>query len=387
MNIRRRSSRKLRKINSKLMAIILIIVVFVCSTGYAYFSQNLSLTGTAKLSGDNPYCKLDLFKGYKDFEVSYDYIYYMNHQEILDGPLANPNNENVDVRVTITIKNIGTKTVTAWRSFSIFPTTTNVTNFWNASAVYEGAAKTGKLLIYEYPSIYWNNTMEPGQTITFNVDYSTSDTIVEIQETSIYGWDISTENVPELEDMASCIYDGNSSGGDSGETGGDFGETGGDSGETGGDSGETGGDSGETGGDSGETGGDSGETGGDSGETGGDSGETGGDTVTSPDGKIIASVENRYQQDDNGLSYYATVITLTNNTDTNINNWYIKLDVGEGGAIPGCWTAKCEQAEGIITITPPAWGVNLEPKNPYVIEFQTSTKQVEPKVIETGILE
>ena len=87
------------------------------------------------------------------------------------------------------------------------------------------------------------------------------------------------------------------------------------------------------------------------------------------------------------MSYYATVITLTNNTDSNVNNWYIKLDVGDGGAIPGCWTATCEQSGGIITITPPTWGVNLEPNNPYTIEFQVSTKQVEPKVIETGILE
>ena len=526
MHIKKRRFRN-KSNNTKLAALILVVLVFVCATGYAYFSQSLDLTSTAKLNTDNPFCDLTMFDGYKNFEVTYDYDYYVDNEQVTKtSPTTYAVAKNVDVDVKITIKNTGDKTVNMWRLFLKFPLGTNIVNFWNSVKVYEGEVSDGLMLIYEPPSLTFNNLMAPGEEVSFNIMYKSTTNSPDILAAGVYGWNLETESVPTAEEMAACVFDKNSSTGGSGNTGG--GESGGGSEEepeeipnptyavipstfensydgwrvvgpatvnivsttingtttkvlsmsefaaegvkatldlnefkagnykysamvSRGDSGSiavdmyysvNGGElipvvSGttkpsqwetlegtitipenatsvdlyivypgtedgdiylanplymdninlekindpETGGGSGDSG-EGGETGGGTDEPGGDSGNTGTDQNA-----IIASITSDYSYDYNTLKMYTVKLTLTNNTNEDIRNWYVDIDIGEGGDPLGCWSATCSLNNNVVHITEAAWGSIVNGNSSTVIEFQFATNNYEPKLVGYGLVE
>lgn len=499
MRMRKLASRRRKNKNTILIAMILVVIVFVCSTGYAFFSQKLDLQGTAKLNTDNPYCDLSMFNEYSDFEVSYDYTKYVDNELVSEdtdiSTYSDESNTTVHVTAEITLKNIGTKTVNSWRLFIKLPKDSTMINFWNAIKVYEGNVSDGVIFVFEYPSDTFNNLMSPGETVSFNIMYKTISAESDIMSEGAYGWDLATETIPTIENMSSCIFNENSS--------------------TGGSS--SGGGSGEVenptyavipstfensydgwrevedaklsltsvtiGGTTSQVLSVKGDaekgikaildptnyTSGDytysvmisnadnesipvelyyminSGEliavdTDGitipgqwvelngtitipenatsvelyiiypginentslenplyidninlekKNSESGGenepDPVVPSDGSIVASITNQYMYDYNDLKVYVTKLTLTNNTDTDISNWYVNVNIGEGGNALGCWAATCSEGS-VVNITPAAWGNTINANSSITIEFQFATTGDAPVLVDYGLV-
>lgn len=328
-----RKHRKNKKIKETVMiSTILIIVVFVCSTGYAFFKERLELFGTAKLNINDVTCNIHKFNGYNDFEITDEYTYYYSTDQSTGNTITS-------VDVSITIKNIGTKTVNSWRAFFRFPIDAEIVNHWNANEVYTGKMKDGVIGVYEYPSDNFNNLMAPGDSVNFHVMYNTQQSNANISNASAYGWDLASESMPSLEDMASCVLDENSSTG----------------------------------------------------------GESGGGTIPDPnpdpdpiipsDDSIVASITSEYGYDtSDGLKVYVVKLQLQNNTDTDISNWFVDINIGESGNPIGCWNATCSLESGIVHITQASWGTIVNANSSVTIEFHFGTTGELPKLIKYGLL-
>lgn len=295
---RRRKSKK----NIIFFAIILVVIVFVCSSGYAYFSQRLNLNGIVKLGIDNTECNIHKFSGYNNFsnEVTY---------EIYDD------NNGYNVHAMITVTNLGDKYVNNWRSYVVLPENVIEKSAYNCKQVYEGS----KVDVFENPETNYNNVIESGKSITFDIQYKVSGNDYQIKDVATYGFNTYLERVPDLADFSNCL--------------------------------------------------------------------NGGEVTDDNNGTIAATYTKTSGWSDSTYDYYDTTITITNNYSEDIENWYVTLEMGEDGSIPGCWSATCSQVGTRVTITQPSWKKIIPANGSIEISFQIRVlKGYSFSIVETGIL-
>lgn len=168
--------------------IIFLIAIFTFSTGYAFYSQNLSVKGTAKIvDRENSFCDIKKFDGYSEFVTTAKY-------EIYDST------EKHNVHAIISVTNVGNKYISFWRSFIRLPYGAKITNSYNTTQVF-----TGDISIFDSPSKQYNNIILAGDTISFDIQYEAPSSNYEIEEIFTYGWDTRYETEPSINKMASCL--------------------------------------------------------------------------------------------------------------------------------------------------------------------------------------
>ena len=305
--------RRRKEISLNKIIILFVVCTLTFSVGYSLLSQQLSVEGTANLILDEEAitCKEYVTD---DLKINYD-----NKMLWHDSGY---NYMQIDIKFT----NISQETITDWKILIKFISDIEMSGSWagNYELVNKNVTITG---------LEWNNSLAPGAQTEFGFQVKTKDE--EIHLSSIY------LNGDLARPGESCTNTGgDNTGGDN--TGGDnTGEdnTGGDN--TGGDN--TGGDN--TGGDN--TGGDN--TGGDN--TGGDN--TGGD-VFNPEivnSNVDVKVTNTTSWGSEGDYTYQYDITVTNNSDVNIDGWSFQFEVPEGAKITEYWSCEYINADGLITIS------------------------------------
>ncbi len=189
--VKRRRNKKQTKVYI-LVAILLFVIVFVCATGYAYLSQRLSLNGTANIDKNgNPFCELNKFKGYQEFNdrVSYE-VYSIN-------------NGVYDIHAIFNITNLGTKNVDTWRAYFSLPEDAVIKNYYNAEEVFQGDA-----YIFEEPNNNYNNVISPGNSISFDIEFTTTYDDYATKDVVVYGWESAVESKPSISAMSSCLNGG-----------------------------------------------------------------------------------------------------------------------------------------------------------------------------------
>lgn len=299
----RRMARKRKNKNIiAFFTIALVVIVFVCSSGYAYFSQRLNLNGTVKLSVDNNECSIHKFNGYNEINSEIEY-------EIYDSS----NGYNVHAMITLT--NIGDKYVNAWRSYVVLPEDIIKVSSYNCEQVYE----SNKAYIFENPNSY-NSIIEQGKSITYDIQYQVAGNDYQIKDVATYGFNTNIERIVSLSKFSGCLNGGSSS-------------------------------------------------------------------DDEMNGSISASYANSTNWSDSSYIYYDTTITIINNYAKTVDNWYIVLELGNEGSIPGCWNATCKQNGSKVTITQPSWKNAIPAGGSIDIAFQIKVpKGYQFSIVETGLL-
>lgn len=300
--MRRLKSRRRKKNNKKMFIVIFIIsIFFVCSTGYALLSQKLNIKGIVRLNTGNEECDIHKFNGYKKFEHEITY-------EIYDT------NNGYKVHTMIKITNVGEKYVNRWRSYLIFPENSVINDSYNCNRVFEGDA-----YIFENPSENYNNIIDAGSSISYDVAYTAPTSDYQIIDVASYGFDSNIEVFPTIADMSQCL--------------------------------------------------------------------NGGEPSVPDEEKIITVTANDNQKWGDTMITTNTTLTISNSSNKDVEYWYVIIDVGENGSIPGCWSATCSQSGTQVKITQPSWRAIIPSNGSISIDFQiTVPNGYEYKIIESGIL-
>ena len=110
---------------------------------------------------------------------------------------------------------------------------------------------------------------------------------------------------------------------------------------------------------------------------------------TNPDEEeaVIAVTAEDKQKWEDTVTHTNTTLTISNKSSKDIEHWYVILDVGDGGSIPGCWSATCSQTGNQVKITQPSWKAIIPANGSISIDFQiTVPLGTTYKIIETGLL-
>ena len=300
--MRRLKSRNKRNKKNSIIITIAFVLLFVCSTGYALLSEKLGVKGIVRLNTGNPECSIHKFNGYHNFEHEISY-------EIYDT------NNGHNVHATITVTNTGDKYVNRWRSYLILPEGYIKNDVYNCKQVFEGDAD-----IYENPNENYNNVIEPGKSIKYDVSYTAPTDDYKIKDVETYGFNSNVEKIPTIADMSHCLNGGEPTDPDEEET-------------------------------------------------------------------IIAVTAADKQKWDDTVTHTNTTLTITNKSSKDVEHWYIILDVGDGGSIPGCWSATCSQTGNQVKITQPSWKAIIPANGSISIDFQIIVPLgTTYKIVETGLL-
>ena len=342
MRRRRRKEASLTKI-----IVLFVICTLTFSVGYSLLSQQLSVEGTANLVIQkeltcNEYVTDDLKITYDNKMLWHDSGYNYMQMDII-------------------YTNISQETITDWKILIKFVSDVQLSGSWSGNYELVGKSLT-------ITGLDWNNTLAPGNQIQIGYQVKTTDESIKLNaiylNNELARPGESCSNISNGDNTGGDNTGGDNTGGDNtggdntggdntggdntggDNTGGD--NTGGDN--TGGDN--TGGDN--TGGDN--TGGDN--TGGDN--TGGDNtggDNTGGDntgggtfnpSITSSN--VDVKVTNTTSWGTEGNYTYQYDITVTNNSDVNIDGWSFQFEVPEGATMGDYWQCEYINADGVVTI-------------------------------------
>ncbi|MBE6160328.1 MAG: hypothetical protein E7157_04710 [Lactobacillales bacterium] len=353
--MRRRRRRK--ELSLTKIIVLFVVCTLTFSVGYSLLSQQLSVEGTVNLL----YEKELTCKEYVTDELKLTY----------DNKMLWHNAGLNYMQIDITLTNLTQEEMTDWKVMIKFISDIEISGSWAGNYT----ESDNKVTI---TGLDWNKTLAPGGQTTFGFQVSTPDE--EIHLSSIYlNGDLaipgeSCSNVSDGDNTGGDNTGGDNTGGDNtggdntggdntggdntggdntggdntggdntggDNTGGD--NTGGDN--TGGDN--TGGDN--TGGDN--TGGDN--TGGDN--TGGDNtggDNTGGGTFTPEitSSNVDVKVTNTTSWGTEGNYTYQYDITVTNNSDVNIDGWSFQFEIPDGASMGDYWQCEYINADGVVTI-------------------------------------